>query len=172
MARARRLDGEVGKAVTDYSFHDRDRAAGRGPGRHGHDGARQEYSFKLFMAYPGVFMVDDATIFRALRRTGENSGLICMHAENGGVILARSGSAAQRSEGAEVRAGASDASRRRATGRAVALRDGGRADPSCTCLRDALRRSARRDMGLPPTPRRALSTRSTTITKSRFNGAK
>ncbi len=43
-------------------------------------------SFKLFMAYPGVFMVDDATIFRALRRTGENGGLICMHAENGGVI--------------------------------------------------------------------------------------
>ena len=23
-------------------------------------------SFKLFMAYPGVFMVDDATIFKAL----------------------------------------------------------------------------------------------------------
>jgi dihydropyrimidinase len=43
-------------------------------------------SFKLFMAYPGVFMVDDATIFRALQRTGENGGLVCMHAENGGVI--------------------------------------------------------------------------------------
>jgi dihydropyrimidinase len=43
-------------------------------------------SFKLFMAYPGVFMVDDATIFRALVRTGENGGLVCMHAENGGVI--------------------------------------------------------------------------------------
>src|SRR4029079_6414978 len=43
-------------------------------------------SFKLFMAYPGVFMVDDASIFKALSRTGENGGLICMHAENGGVI--------------------------------------------------------------------------------------
>jgi dihydropyrimidinase len=43
-------------------------------------------SFKLFMAYPGVFMVDDQTIFRALKRTGANGGLICMHAENGGVI--------------------------------------------------------------------------------------
>jgi dihydropyrimidinase len=43
-------------------------------------------SFKLFMAYPGVFMVDDATIFRALRKTGGNGGLVCMHAENGGVI--------------------------------------------------------------------------------------
>ena len=43
-------------------------------------------SFKLFMAYPGVFMVDDATIFRAMQRTGEIGALICMHAENGGVI--------------------------------------------------------------------------------------
>ena len=43
-------------------------------------------SFKLFMAYPGVFMVDDAAIFKALSRTAENGGLICMHAENGGVI--------------------------------------------------------------------------------------
>jgi dihydropyrimidinase len=43
-------------------------------------------SFKLFMAYPGVFMLDDASIFRALLRTGTNGGTICMHAENGGVI--------------------------------------------------------------------------------------
>jgi dihydropyrimidinase len=43
-------------------------------------------SFKLFMAYPGVFMLDDATIFKALLRTGKNGGTICMHAENGGVI--------------------------------------------------------------------------------------
>src|SRR6267378_3033512 len=43
-------------------------------------------SFKLFMAYPGVLMVDDATIFQALSRTAKNGALICMHAENGGVI--------------------------------------------------------------------------------------
>jgi len=43
-------------------------------------------SFKLFMAYPGIFMLDDASIFRALLRTGRNGGTICMHAENGGVI--------------------------------------------------------------------------------------
>src|SRR5580692_155942 len=43
-------------------------------------------SFKLFMAYPNVLMVDDATIFRALSRTAKNGALICMHAENGGVI--------------------------------------------------------------------------------------
>src|SRR5256714_8525965 len=43
-------------------------------------------SFKLFMAYPGVFMVDDSSIFKALVRAAEIGGLICMHAENGGVI--------------------------------------------------------------------------------------
>src|SRR6266568_9120901 len=43
-------------------------------------------SFKLFMAYPGVFMLDDASIFKALRTTSKNGGLVCMHAENGGAI--------------------------------------------------------------------------------------
>ena len=43
-------------------------------------------SFKLFMAYPNVLMVDDATIFRAMQKTGSNGALVCMHAENGGVI--------------------------------------------------------------------------------------
>ena len=43
-------------------------------------------SFKLFMAYPGVFLVDDATIFKAMTVAGEKGGLICMHAENGVVI--------------------------------------------------------------------------------------
>jgi dihydropyrimidinase len=43
-------------------------------------------SFKLFMAYPGVFLVDDATIFKAMQTAGGSGGLICMHAENGVVI--------------------------------------------------------------------------------------
>jgi len=43
-------------------------------------------SFKLFMAYPGVFLVDDGTIFKAMTVTGEAGGLVCMHAENGVVI--------------------------------------------------------------------------------------
>lgn len=43
-------------------------------------------SFKLFTAYPGVFMVDDGGIFQALQRAGEIGGLIAMHAENGSVI--------------------------------------------------------------------------------------
>jgi dihydropyrimidinase len=43
-------------------------------------------SFKLFMAYPGVFMVDDASLFRAMTRSGDNGALIMLHAENGGPI--------------------------------------------------------------------------------------
>lgn len=43
-------------------------------------------SFKLFMAYPGVFLVDDGTIFKAMTAAGEAGGLVCMHAENGVVI--------------------------------------------------------------------------------------
>ncbi len=43
-------------------------------------------SFKLFMAYPNALMVDDATIFRAMRHTADTGALVCMHAENGNVI--------------------------------------------------------------------------------------
>jgi dihydropyrimidinase len=43
-------------------------------------------SLKLFMAYPGVFLVDDATIFKAMTVASESGGLVCMHAENGVVI--------------------------------------------------------------------------------------
>ncbi|HZQ91407.1 MAG TPA: dihydropyrimidinase [Terriglobales bacterium] len=43
-------------------------------------------TFKLFMAYPGVFMLDDASIFKALRHTAQKGGMVCMHAENGGAI--------------------------------------------------------------------------------------
>lgn len=40
-------------------------------------------SFKLFMAYPGVFYSDDGQILRAMQRSADNGGLIMMHAENG-----------------------------------------------------------------------------------------
>ncbi|MCZ7457058.1 dihydropyrimidinase [Streptomyces sp. WMMC940] len=40
-------------------------------------------SFKLFMAYPGVFYSDDGQILRAMQRGTANGGLIMMHAENG-----------------------------------------------------------------------------------------
>jgi dihydropyrimidinase len=76
-----------GKAVTDYSFHCIITELG--------DAQLQEMktlvregvpTFKLFMAYPGVFMLDDASIFRAMNAAANSGGMICMHAENGGAI--------------------------------------------------------------------------------------
>jgi dihydropyrimidinase len=43
-------------------------------------------TFKLFTAYPGVFLSGDDAIFKALKQTAKNGGLILMHAENGPVI--------------------------------------------------------------------------------------
>ncbi|MGV8969291.1 MAG: dihydropyrimidinase [Microbacteriaceae bacterium] len=43
-------------------------------------------SFKLFMAYPGVFMSDDAQIFKAMQTSAETGMMTMMHAENGPVI--------------------------------------------------------------------------------------
>ncbi len=43
-------------------------------------------SFKLFLAYPNVLMVDDATIYKAMKHTADTGALVCMHAENGNVI--------------------------------------------------------------------------------------
>src|SRR6201993_4359551 len=75
------------KAVTDYAFHciitDLGAAQLEEMGQLVREGVP---SFKLFMAYPGVFMLDDATIFKAMRQAAKYDGLICMHAENGGAI--------------------------------------------------------------------------------------
>jgi dihydropyrimidinase len=76
-----------GKAVIDYAFHciitdiagaqlDEMKAFVR-------EGVP---TFKLFMAYPGVFMLDDASIFKAMGAAANSGGMICMHAENGGAI--------------------------------------------------------------------------------------
>jgi dihydropyrimidinase len=43
-------------------------------------------TFKLFMAYPGVFMIDDQTMFRVMQSAGEAGGLTLVHAENGDAI--------------------------------------------------------------------------------------
>ena len=76
-----------GKAAIDYGFHMIVTDLNDSVEREMDDLVREGVSsFKLFMAYPGVFMLDDASIFRALLRTRENGGTICMHAENGGVI--------------------------------------------------------------------------------------
>jgi len=76
-----------GKAHIDYGFHVIVREVNEGILKE-MDQLVQEGvpSFKLFMAYPGVFMLDDASIFRAMSRTASNGGLIMMHAENGGAI--------------------------------------------------------------------------------------
>jgi dihydropyrimidinase len=75
------------KAVTDYAFHciitDLGAAQLEEMGQLIREGVT---SFKLFMAYPGVFMLDDATIFRAMSQAAKHAGFICMHAENGGAI--------------------------------------------------------------------------------------
>jgi dihydropyrimidinase len=76
-----------GKAAIDYGFHmilrELTPALAEEMGAMVQEGIT---SFKLFMAYPGVFMMDDASIFRAMQRSGEIGATICMHAENGGVI--------------------------------------------------------------------------------------
>src|SRR5437867_2004290 len=76
-----------GKAAIDYGFHMivTDLPDRRLPELNGliNQGVS---SFKLFMAYPGVFLVDDGTIFKAMTAAGEKGGLICMHAENGIII--------------------------------------------------------------------------------------
>jgi dihydropyrimidinase len=76
-----------GRAVSDYAFHciitDLPDARLEEMNQLVREGVT---SFKLFMAYPGVFMLDDASIFKALRTTAKNGAMVCMHAENGGAI--------------------------------------------------------------------------------------
>lgn len=76
-----------GKTAIDYAFHmiitdmmddrlpEMKKLAGEGV-----------TSYKMFMAYPGVFYADDGMIFRAMRKAGEDGTVVCMHAENGIVI--------------------------------------------------------------------------------------
>jgi dihydropyrimidinase len=40
-------------------------------------------SFKLFMAYPGVFYSDDGKVLQAMQKASSNGSLVMMHAENG-----------------------------------------------------------------------------------------
>jgi len=76
-----------GKAAIDYGFHMIMREFNQDLSKEMGDLVREGVtSFKMFMAYPGVFMSDDAAIFQAMRRSGEVGATICMHAENGGVI--------------------------------------------------------------------------------------
>ena len=73
-----------GKAAIDYGFHlimtEANQSALEEMGSLVQEGIT---SFKMFMAYPGVFLVDDQQIFRAMLRAGELGALITMHAEIG-----------------------------------------------------------------------------------------
>jgi dihydropyrimidinase len=80
-------DKAAGKTAVDYAFHQiigdvndeslkaMDELIGEGI-----------TSFKLFMAYPGVFLSSDGQIVRAMQTAAGNGGLIMMHAENGSAI--------------------------------------------------------------------------------------
>ena len=81
----------AGKACIDYALHMA--ITDLGPG----DGARglcemeemvQEgiTSFKLFMAYPNVLMIDDGLMFKVMQKAAALNALCCVHAENGSAI--------------------------------------------------------------------------------------
>ncbi len=76
-----------GRSAIDYGFHmimgDVNDATLKEMDQLVEDGVTD---FKLFTAYPGVFLSDDGAIFSALRQTAQNGGLIMMHAENGVAI--------------------------------------------------------------------------------------
>ena len=73
-----------GKCAVDYGFHlivsdvndatlkEMDACIGSGV-----------TSFKMFMAYPGVFYATDGEILRAMQQASRSGGLVMMHAENG-----------------------------------------------------------------------------------------
>jgi dihydropyrimidinase len=145
-----------GRSVIDYAFHMivrelTDQVSGDMDKLTKHEGVT---SFKLFMAYPGVFQVDDATIFRALLKTKENGGLVCMHAENGGVIDTLVKEALRKGQTAPKYHALTRPTRAEgeATGRAIALAE--MADVpiyivhlSCSDALEKVKQA--RDMGLP-----------------------
>jgi dihydropyrimidinase len=76
-----------GKAVIDYGFHITITDLASAPETAMDDMiAAGVTTFKLLMAYPGTFMVDDETIYRVLRHSAKIGGLVMVHAENGIVI--------------------------------------------------------------------------------------
>jgi dihydropyrimidinase len=145
-----------GKAVIDYGFHMIVRELTDQVSVDMDKMVRDEgvTSFKLFMAYPGVFMVDDATIFKALTKTRDNGGLICMHAENGGVIDTLVAEALRKGQTAPKYHALTRPPRAEAeaTGRAVALAEMAGVPIyivhlSCSAALEKIRQA--RDMGLP-----------------------
>ncbi len=80
-----------GKACVDYSLHMAVTDLGSGDGAEGlremEDMVAEGItSFKLFMAYPGVLMIDDGLMFKVMQKAAALNALCCIHAENGSAI--------------------------------------------------------------------------------------
>jgi dihydropyrimidinase len=80
-----------GKACVDYSLHMAVTDLGPGDGAQGLREMEEMVaegisSFKLFMAYPGVLMIDDGLMFKVMQKAAALNALCCVHAENGSAI--------------------------------------------------------------------------------------
>jgi dihydropyrimidinase len=77
-----------GKACVDFSLHMAVTDLGPDDGAQGLREMEEMVaegitSFKLFMAYPGVLMVDDGLMFKVMQKAAALNALCCIHAENG-----------------------------------------------------------------------------------------
>jgi dihydropyrimidinase len=80
-----------GKACVDFSLHMAVTDLGPGDGAQGLREMEEMVaegitSFKLFMAYPGVLMIDDGLMFKVMQKAAALHALCCVHAENGSAI--------------------------------------------------------------------------------------
>ena len=80
-----------GKACVDYGLHMAVTDLGPGDGAQGLREMEEMVaegisSFKLFMAYPGVLMIDDGLMFKVMQKAAALNALCCVHAENGSAI--------------------------------------------------------------------------------------
>jgi dihydropyrimidinase len=79
------------KACVDFSLH---MAVTNLHGKNGEETLREMEqmvdsgisSFKLFMAYPNVLMINDELMFRVMQKAAQLNALCCIHAENGSAI--------------------------------------------------------------------------------------
>ena len=105
-------------------------------------------SFKLFMAYPGVFMSDDGQVLRAMQTVAANGGLMMMHAENGSAIDVLVAQALERGETSPYHHGVTRPwqTEQEATHRAIMLAEISGALPDCAT---AMRKGASDSFGWP-----------------------
>ena len=80
-----------GKACVDFGLHMAVTDLGPGDGSQGLAEMQTMVekgisSFKLFMAYPNVLMIDDGLMYKVMHKAGQLNALCLVHAENGGVI--------------------------------------------------------------------------------------